>query len=159
MKTMLYKKMLIASAVAVVANLAACDRTKETDYSSTTTPDSTNVEQQPTQTNTTENKIENKLASAEDKLHESATTLKSSTNEAVTTAGNAVADSVVTGRVKAALLADKDIKGTDIKVETAQGIVTLNGVVNSQAQMEKAESVARTIEGVKTIDNRLSVKG
>lgn len=150
--------MLIASAVAVVTNLAACDRTKESDYSSTTAPDSANVEQS-SQGNTIENKGENKLASAEDKLHASADSLKSSTNEAVTTTGNVVSDSVVTGKVKAALLADSDIKGTDIKVETTQGIVTLNGVVNSQAQIEKAESIARAIEGVKTIDNRISVKG
>lgn len=156
MKTTLLKKLLVVGSAAMMANLAACDRTNEGDYSSTTAPATNNVEQSH-QANTT--KTEDKLASAEDKIRESADSVKASTENAVTKAGNAMSDSVITGKVKAALLADKDIKGTDIKVETNQGIVTLNGTVNSRAQIDKAESLTRAVEGVQTIDNRLNIKG
>ena len=58
-------------------------------------------------------------------------------------------DTVITGKVKAALLADSNVKGTDISVETNQGDVTLSGTVASQAQIDDALRIARGIDGVK----------
>jgi hyperosmotically inducible protein len=73
-------------------------------------------------------------------------------------AGAVIDDSLITTKVKAALLADTEVKGTDIKVETKQGEVQLSGFVRSQAQVDKALKVAQGIEGVKKVDNKMTVK-
>lgn len=72
--------------------------------------------------------------------------------------GSVIDDSAITVKVKAALLADADIKGTDINVETRQGEVQLNGFVNNQQQVDKAVKVASAVDGVKKVDNKLTVK-
>jgi hyperosmotically inducible protein len=74
-------------------------------------------------------------------------------------AGEAVDDTVITGKVKAAFLADSNVKGSDISVETHQGDVTLSGAVASQAQIDDAVRIARGIDGVKNVENKLTVKG
>jgi hyperosmotically inducible protein len=76
-----------------------------------------------------------------------------------TTAGTDLDDSVVTARVKAALVADPDVKGFDFKVETRKGEVQLSGFVDNQTQIDRAIAVARGVENVKNVDNKVSVKG
>jgi hypothetical protein len=73
-------------------------------------------------------------------------------------AGDALGDSAVTGKVKAALLADAEVKGTDINVETNKGDVMLSGFVESQAQIDKAATLAKNIDGVKQVSNKLEIK-
>jgi hyperosmotically inducible protein len=70
-----------------------------------------------------------------------------------------VTDTWITTKVKADLLATKDVSGVDIKVDTANGVVMLSGAVDNQAQIDKASSVARMIDGVKSVDTSgLTVK-
>ena len=64
----------------------------------------------------------------------------------------------MTGKVKALLLADSEVKGTDINVETNKGEVMLSGFVESQAQIDKAAKLAGGVEGVKSVSNKLEVK-
>ena len=75
-----------------------------------------------------------------------------------TTMGSNVDDTVITGRVKAALLADKTSKSLDISVETRKGEVMLSGFVANKAQISLAEKLAAKQEGVKAVRNELSVK-
>lgn len=77
---------------------------------------------------------------------------------AQTTIGMEIDDTVVTTKVKAALLADADIKSFDLKVETRKGAVQLSGFVNNQAQVERAVSAARVVDGVKSVENAISMK-
>jgi hyperosmotically inducible protein len=72
--------------------------------------------------------------------------------------GTTVDDSVVTTRVKSAMLDDVDIKSYDIKVETRKGEVMLSGFVANQAQVDRAVTLTNGIEGVKGIDNKLALK-
>lgn len=74
------------------------------------------------------------------------------------TVGEQVDDGVITTKVKSALLADDTVKGLDINVDTAQGMVSLNGVVDSQAQIDMATQIAKSVEGVKDVQNNLTVK-
>ena len=76
-----------------------------------------------------------------------------------TTVGTEIDDSVVTARVKSALLADPDVKSFGFKVETRKGEVQLSGFVDNQTQIDRAIAVARGVTGVKSIDNKVSVKG
>lgn len=78
--------------------------------------------------------------------------------EAKTTMGTDIDDSTITTKVKSALLADPDVKGLDIKVETRKGEVQLSGYVDSQAQIDRAIAVTKGIEGVKNVDNKMTVK-
>ena len=72
--------------------------------------------------------------------------------------GTEVDDAVITTRVKTALLADNDVKGLDIKVETRKGEVMLSGFADSQAQIERGILVTRGVSGVREVDNKLSLK-
>jgi len=78
---------------------------------------------------------------------------------ATTTVGMEIDDSVVTARVKAALLADPDVKSVDFNVETRKGVVQLSGFVDNQAQIDRANAVTRTVAGVKNIESNVSLKG
>ena len=77
----------------------------------------------------------------------------------VTTIGTEIDDSVITVKVKAALLADADVKAYDFKIETHKGVVQLSGFVDSQAQVERAATIARSEMGVKNIENNVTLKG
>lgn len=70
------------------------------------------------------------------------------------TAGQAIDDATITAKVKAALASEAQVNGTDISVTTNQGQVTLTGAV-PQPQIKRAEQIARSIEGVREVDNKL----
>jgi hyperosmotically inducible protein len=67
-------------------------------------------------------------------------------------------DSLVTGKVKAALMDAKDVKSMQINVETKNGVTQLAGFVTSQGMKERAGKVAGDVSGVKQVDNVLVVK-
>ncbi len=77
---------------------------------------------------------------------------------AKTTVGTEIDDTVVTTKVKSALLADADIKSFDLKVETRKGEVQLSGFVDNQAQVERAIAATRAVEGVKSVENGITLK-
>jgi len=73
-------------------------------------------------------------------------------------AGEQIDDSVVTGRVKAALIADPVTKAHQIDVEVFKGTVQLNGFVDTAASKERATEVARNTRDVKQVNNNLQVR-
>ena len=72
--------------------------------------------------------------------------------------GNFMDDSTITAKVKAALVDHDNIKSTDISVKTDQKVVTLSGFVESQAQAEEAVKVAKGVEGVTSVSDKLHVR-
>lgn len=80
------------------------------------------------------------------------------TPPATTSIGTEIDDSVVTTRVKSALLGDLDIKGFEIKVETRKGMVQLSGFIDTQPRIDSAIALVRKVEGVKGVDNGMSLK-
>ncbi|HZP64885.1 MAG TPA: BON domain-containing protein [Rudaea sp.] len=64
-----------------------------------------------------------------------------------------VTDTWITTKVKAELATTKGIKSGEISVTTKNGLVTLSGVVDSKAQMQKAVAVAKGIKGVRQVDS------
>ena len=73
-------------------------------------------------------------------------------------AGEQVDDSVTTGRVKAALIADPTTKAHQIDVETFKGTVQLNGYVDTAASKARAAEIAKATRGVESVRNNLTVK-
>jgi hypothetical protein len=67
-------------------------------------------------------------------------------------------DSLITARVKAALLAEKGIPSLSISVDTYEGKVQLTGFVGSPDLVSKAGRVTAGVNGVRTVDNNISVK-
>ena len=72
--------------------------------------------------------------------------------------GRVFADSAITTKVKALLLAEKGVPSTSISVETYEGRVLLSGFVDSNGQVAQAGKVAAGVSGVKKVQNNLVVK-
>ena len=73
-------------------------------------------------------------------------------------AGDAVGDAALTAKVKTALIADPDVKALRIDVDTKDGVVSLNGTADQRANADKAIAIAKRIEGVKSVEDHLTVK-
>lgn len=67
-------------------------------------------------------------------------------------------DTWITTKVKTDLLATKGVSGTDVKVDTKDGVVTLTGHVATQAEADKAKAVAKSVKGVKDVNSKLVIK-
>ena len=72
--------------------------------------------------------------------------------------GEYIDDSVITTKVKAAILDEPTLKVFEINVETFKGVVQLSGFVSSQAAVTKASDVARVVRGVKSVKNDIRLK-
>lgn len=72
--------------------------------------------------------------------------------------GEYVDDTVLTGRVKAAILADPLLKSAEINVETFKGRVQLSGFVNSQSDITHATNMVRGMKGVTSVANDMRLK-
>ncbi|MDP2029919.1 MAG: BON domain-containing protein [Thiobacillus sp.] len=66
-------------------------------------------------------------------------------------------DAWITAKVKTMLLKDDIVKGLSVNVETSKGMVQLSGWVNHAFQIDQAERVARSINGVKSVRNDLQL--
>jgi hyperosmotically inducible protein len=73
------------------------------------------------------------------------------------TMGAVVDDQTIQTKLKAALLADTRVPGTKIDTQVVNGVATLTGIVDNDAQKAAAEEVARGIEGVTEVRNELTV--
>ncbi len=74
------------------------------------------------------------------------------------TIGEKVDDSVLAGKVKAALVGDPATKAREIKVRSLRDVVQLSGFVDSEEAKMAAARVAASVDGVKDVRNDLLVK-
>lgn len=72
--------------------------------------------------------------------------------------GEYLDDSVITTKVKAAILEDPMTKVLEIKVTTFKGEVQLSGFVGSQAEANRAVELARGVKGVTSVKNDMQIK-
>lgn len=86
-----------------------------------------------------------------------ALTACASTSQKAST-GEYVDDAVITTKVKSLLAADDFLKSFQISVETYKGVVQLSGFVNSQAAVDKAVKITKSVQGIKAVKNDLMVK-
>jgi len=102
-------------------------------------------------------------SSAADRVGAAASSAVASVREsarsgALADAGHAAGDAAITAKIKAALLVDKDVKGLQVDVNTRDGAVTLTGAAETQPNLDRAADIARRIDGVKSVQNRMMVK-
>lgn len=73
-------------------------------------------------------------------------------------AGVDAPDAWVTAKIQAKYFTDDDVKGRNINVDTNDGVVTLNGTVENEAQRRQAVTLARTTDGVRDVTDRLTIE-
>lgn len=73
-------------------------------------------------------------------------------------AGEYIDDTVITTKVKAAILADDSLKVSEINVETYKGVVQLSGFVASREDKSKAVRVAKDVKGVESVKDDIRIK-
>lgn len=72
--------------------------------------------------------------------------------------GVVIDDAVITGKVDAALVADKRTSAMRVDIETHDGEVQLSGFAKSQAEKDAAVDVARAVAGVRTVKNAIDIR-
>ena len=85
----------------------------------------------------------------EDKVHEA---------WSASPTGKIVDDSTLTSTIKSSLLTDPEVNDLDVNIEARNGEVMLSGVVKNQVQMDRVVMLAWMAEGIKKVDNKMSVK-
>lgn len=98
--------------------------------------------------------LDNTVAETKQESHEAAHTLEQKTDNAVQT----VDDAAITTTIKAKLVADDELKAIDINVDTNGGVVTLTGAAPSPTAVERATTIAKSVDGVSSVTNQLTIK-
>jgi osmotically-inducible protein OsmY len=73
-------------------------------------------------------------------------------------AGSYADDSWLTAKVKTAILREPSLKVSQINVETYKGEVQLSGFVDSAESRDKAVALARSVEGVTSVQNSMQLR-
>ena len=109
-------------------------------------------------------KAEQALNTTENKLEQGATKLESAANQAgdamkdaAHSSGALADDASITAKISAELAKDADLSAIKIDVDTKAGAVRLSGPAPSEAAKERATTLAKEVEGVKSVDNALVV--
>lgn len=98
-------------------------------------------------------------AQAGEEIRQGAENVKAEVNEAANQVSQAADDTAITASVKADFVKDPDLSALQIDVDTKDGVVTLHGSAPSITAKERAETIARAVSGVKSVDNKLTVTG
>lgn len=70
-----------------------------------------------------------------------------------------VKDSIITSKIKAKMAKDRQVSAMRIKVDTDKaGVVQLSGTAKSQEEADRAVAIAREVEGVTSVDNKIQIK-
>jgi hyperosmotically inducible periplasmic protein len=84
--------------------------------------------------------------------------MASATDTATTMAAKGAEDDAISAKVKAAIVADSALSAQQIDVDTKNSVVTLNGTVDNAMSKERAEQIAQTVGGVRSVIDNLVVK-
>mgnify|MGYP003586163567 FL=1 len=136
----------IASVLAVSAlalGLAACSKTEEPTVGQ--------------RMDSAVEKTEQAAADARVKADNAMQSAENSAKDAANSAMTAVDDATITARVNASLAQDPDLSALKINVDTVNGKVTLNGPAPTTVARDRAESLAKAVDGVTAVNNQLVV--
>ncbi len=103
-------------------------------------------------------KIDQAAAQGEQKMNQATADIKAEAKVEAEKARVQLDDATITAKVKSALIAEPGVKATQINVDTSGGVVTLSGTVDTPQMMSRATQIAQGVEGVKSVNNSLTVK-
>ena len=147
----------IASILAVSAlalGLAACGKTEEPTVGQRLDSAVEKTEQAAADARV---KTESAMQSAETKMEQGAAHAEATAKDAANTARGAIDNATITAQVNAGLAKDPDLSALKINVETVNGKVTLNGPAPSTVARDRAETIAKSVTGVTSVNNQLVV--
>ena len=72
--------------------------------------------------------------------------------------GELLDDSLITTKIKTAMVTDKTVSAMNVSVETFKGRVLLSGFAKSNEERIAAEGIARSVKGVKEVENKIEVR-
>ena len=72
--------------------------------------------------------------------------------------GEVVDDAAIVAKVKSSLLSSSEVEGLDVNVDARNGVVTLSGTADTMAERSSAERIAKSADGVKSVDNKIVIK-
>ena len=98
--------------------------------------------------------VDKGLASAKAEMKDA----KEATMDASANLAAAATDATITAKINAALVADDQLKALKIDVDTKDGKVVLTGVAPDADSRDRATSMAKAVDGVVDVDNRLTVQ-
>jgi len=96
-------------------------------------------------------------ARAADKTKEMGRDAKNATKEATGTTGKAISDGWIKSKIAAQYVTEDSLDKSDIDIDVSKGAVVLNGAVRTAAAKEKATTLARSTDGVKSVKNNLKI--
>ena len=147
----------IASILAVSAlalGLAACGKTEEPTVGQRLDSAVEKTEQAAADARV---KAESAMQNAETKMEQGAANAEATAKDAANTAKGAIDDATITAQVNAGLAKDPDLSALKINVDTVNGKVTLNGPAPSTVARDRAETIAKSVTGVTSVNNQLVV--
>ena len=147
----------IASILAVSAlalGLAACGKTEEPTVGQRLDSAVEKTEQAAADARV---KAESAMQNAETKMEQGAANAEAKAKDAANTAKGAIDDATITAQVNAGLAKDPDLSALKINVDTVNGKVTLNGPAPSTVARDRAETIAKSVTGVTSVNNQLVV--
>ena len=74
------------------------------------------------------------------------------------TVGAYVDDTTITTQIKSRFVENRQVDASSISVETLNGTVMLSGFAKNSTEKETAESIARRVNGVKSVKNEIAVR-
>jgi len=156
-KTSFHPAHRVASLLAVSAlalGLAACGKTEEPTVGQRLDSAVEKTEQAAADARA---KAEAAMQSAETKMEKGAANAEATAKQAADTAKGAIDDATITAQVSAGLAKDPDLSAVKINVDTVNGKVTLNGPAPSTVARDRAETIAKAVSGVTSVNNQLVV--
>lgn len=99
-------------------------------------------------------KLDSTIAEAKRDSREAGNAVEHTTDKAV----QKIDDAAITATIKGKLVADDELKAIDINVDTSGGAVTLSGVAPSSTAVDRATTIAKSVDGVSNVNNQLTVK-
>ena len=141
---------LLGIAMILAAGLAACDKQPGPAESAGKMIDQSAVE--------AGNKISETADKVGDKINATTEKVGDKMSAQSEKTGVAINDTEITAKVKAAIFAEAGLSTLQISVETINGFVTLSGSVDTQANSDRAKTLAGAVAGVKDVDNKLVLK-
>jgi hyperosmotically inducible periplasmic protein len=148
MKPFQQKSLMLASSLAILLALGACDQYGDRTAGQTPADKTAQATSRATE--------ESRDAAA--RARASANKAGEDTKAMGAAAAGKVDDASITAKVNAGLAADKDLLATKIDVDTKGGVVTLTGPAPSASARERAAEIARNVKGVSSVNNQLTVK-
>lgn len=106
----------------------------------------------------TTEKTEKKLESVKKEVVGEAKSVKESVSTDTKNAENYLDDTMITAKIKEKIMADDFLKMSQIQVTTVNGVVTLSGSVDSEQQIANAIELAKSRDGVKSVESNLILK-